>query len=297
MLCLAAIPITPYGTELAMYPFKVASKYPLAISHVMEWGVMPFNLTGGKVFLALVLGFFLAQVVFRFEWNLPETLLFLGGVGMACLHVRFLMLFVPFFAPLFATTVVRWFPAYNKDTDKYLINFALMAAIAIAVTHYFPSRVDIEKSVADKFPVHALEYLREHPVPGPMFNSYRFGGYLIFSGYKTFIDGRGEMFEEVGVFRDYIHITLLMPGALKVLDRYGIRACLVDRDDSISTFLEALPNWEKAYSDNVSVLYVRKDAGEPAAFSGAGTPEGSAGRASGRAALTEGADSRAPAQR
>jgi uroporphyrinogen-III synthase len=62
-----------------------------------------------------------------------------------------------------------------------------------------------------------------------------------------------------------------MPGALKALDRYGIQACLVDRDDSISTLLEALPNWQKAYSDNVSVLYVRKDAGKPAASSGAET--------------------------
>jgi hypothetical protein len=296
MLCLAAIPITPYGTELAAYPFKVASKYPLAISHVMEWGVMPFDLAGGKIFLALVLGFFLAQMVFRFEWNLAETLLFLGGVGMACLHVRFLMLFVPFFAPLLAVVVARWMPAYDAKKDQYLLNFALITGIAIAVAHYFPSRAHIEEVVAGKFPVHALEYLREHPAPGPMFNSYGFGGYLIFSDYKTFIDGRGEMFEEVGVFRDYIHVTLLMPGALKVLDRYGIRACLVDRNDSISTFLEALPNWQKVYSDKVSVLYVRKDAGKPAASSGPETLEGSAGKASGLAALGEG-DFRAQAQR
>ena len=296
MLCLAAIPITPYSTELAAYPFKVASKYPLAISHVMEWGVMPFDLTGGKIFLALILAFFLAQMVFRFEWNLAEALLFLGGVGMACLHVRFLMLFVPFFAPLLGLAVARWMPAYDAKKDKYLLNFALMTGIVIAVAHYFPSRAYIEKVVADKFPVHALEYLREHPAPGPMFNSYRFGGYLIFSGYKTFIDGRGEMFEEVGVFRDYIHVTYLMPGALKVLDRYGIRACLVDRDDSISTFLAALPNWQKVYSDNVSVLYVRKDAGKPAASSGAQTSKVSAGKASGLAALAEG-DFRAQAQR
>ena len=87
MLCLAAIPITPYGTELAAYPFKVASAYPVAIASVLEWQVMPFNLLGGKIFLALVLGFFLMQMVFRFSWQLYSGLAFyvLVGDGM---HAR-----------------------------------------------------------------------------------------------------------------------------------------------------------------------------------------------------------------
>jgi hypothetical protein len=260
MLCLATIPITPYGTELAAYPFKVASAYPVAIASVLEWQMMPFNLLGGKIFLALILAFIFMQIVFRFSWRLFEVLLFLGGVAMACLHLRFVLLFVPFFAPLFATMVARWFPAYDKAKDQYLINFALVAAIAIAIVHYFPSRADMDKRVAERFPVHALAYMREHHVPGPLFNSYGFGGYMIFSGYKTFIDGRGEMFEEVGVFQDYMHITLLKPGAMKVLSGYGIQSCLMEPDEPLSTVLGAMPDWEKVYSDDVSALYVRRDA-------------------------------------
>jgi hypothetical protein len=265
MLCLAAIPITPYGTRLAMYPFTVASSLPVSMLSVLEWQPMPFNIAGGKIFLVLVLGFFLAQMAFRFSWRLFEVLLFLGGVGMACLHVRFVLLFVPFFAPLLATMVARGIPAYDPRKDQYLLNFALIAGIAIAMWHYFPSRAEMEKKVAGQFPVHALEYVREHPVPGPIFNSYGFGGYMIFSGYKTFIDGRGEMFEEVGVFGDYMHITLLKPGAMKVLSGYGIRSCLMERDEPFSTVLSALPDWQKVYSDNVSVLYVRRDAMQAAA--------------------------------
>jgi hypothetical protein len=260
VLCLAAIPITPYGIELAAYPFKVASAYPVAIASVLEWQMMPFNLLGGKIFLALILAFIFAQMVFRFSWCLFEVLLFLGGVAMACLHLRFVLLFVPFFAPLFATTVARWFPAYNKAKDQYLINFALVAAILITIVHYFPSRADMDKRVEEQFPVQALAYMREHHVPGPLFNSYGFGGYMIFSGYKTFIDGRGEMFEEVGVFQDYMHITLLKPGAMKVLSGYGIQSCLMEPDEPLSTVLGALPDWEKVYSDDVSALYVRRDA-------------------------------------
>jgi hypothetical protein len=260
MLCLVAIPITPYGTELAAYPFKVASAYPVAIASVLEWQVMPFNLLGGKIFLALVLGFFLMQMVFRFSWQLFEVLLFMFGVAMACMHARFLLLFVPFFAPLFATMVARWFSGYDKAKDQYLLNFVLMLGIAIAIVHYFPSKSEMAKNVAEKFPVQALAYMREHPVPGPIFNAYGFGGYMIFSGYKTFIDGRGEMFEEVGVFQDYMHITLLKPGAIKILGNYGIQAVIMEREEPLSTALAAMPDWQTVYSDPVSVIFVKRDA-------------------------------------
>jgi hypothetical protein len=260
MLSLAAVAVTPYGVRLAAYPFTVASSYPIAIANVLEWQVMPFNVVGGKIFLAMVLGFFLAQMAFRLSWRVFEILLFLFGTAMACLHVRFVLLFVPFFAPLFVTILARWVPSYERSKDKYLLNFTLMAGIVIGMVHYFPSNTDMQKKVADQFPVQALEYIREHPVPGPIFNTYGFGGYMILSGYKTFIDGRGELFEELGVFGDYVHITMLKPGAMKVLSGYGIQSCLMERDEPFSTVLASLPEWQKVYSDNVSVLYVKRGA-------------------------------------
>jgi hypothetical protein len=260
MLCLATIPITPYGTRLAMYPFTVASSLPVSVASVLEWQVMPFNLAGGKIFLVLILVFFLMQMVFRFSWSLFEVLLLIGGVGLACLHLRFVMLFVPFFAPLLATVVARWLAAYDKAKDQYLLNFALTMGIVIAMVHYFPPRKDLEKVVADKFPVQALEYLNDHPVPGPMLNSYGFGGYLILSGYKTFIDGRSELFEQTGILDDYMHITLLRPGAMQVLSGYHVRSCLMQRGEPLSTVLGAMPEWQTVYSDPVSVIFVRRDA-------------------------------------
>ena len=258
MLSLAAIAVTPYGVRMAAYPFTVASSLPISVANILEWQVMPFNLIGGKIFLVLVLGFFLAQMAFRFSWRVFEILLFLFGTAMACLHVRFLLLFVPFFVPLMATILARWAPAYNKTKDQYLINFALMAGIAIAVVHYFPSRSDMDKKVADQFPVQALAYMQRHTVPGPLFNSYGFGGYMVEAGYKTFIDGRSELFEQTGVLDDYMHITMLKPGAMQVLNGYGIRSCLLQRDEPLSTVLASTPDWQKLYSDNVSALYVRR---------------------------------------
>jgi hypothetical protein len=262
LLCLAVISITPYGTKLAAYPFDVASSLPLNLAYIDEWQPMPLALTGPRLFLAMVLGTFAMQIAFQFKWRIEDLVLFLGGAVMAFIHSRFLLIFVPFFSPLLATVLARWIPGYAREKDRYLLNAAMMAAMLAGMIHYFPSRARIEENVAKQFPVGAVNYLQNHPISGAMFNSYGFGGYLVYSRgdhHKVFIDGRGELYEHGGVFADYAHISLLKPGVLSVLRNYGIEACLLQREERLAVFLAGLPEWNTVYRDNVSVLLVRKD--------------------------------------
>ena len=46
---------------------------------------------------------------------------------------------------------------------------------------------------------------------------------------------------------------------MQVLNGYGIRSCLLQRDEPLSTVLASIPDWQKVYSDNVSALYVKRD--------------------------------------
>lgn len=265
LLCLGVLPITPYGTRLAIYPFDMALSQPVNVANVLEWQPMPFNLLGGKIFLALLLGFFVAQVAFRLTWRAEELALFLFGTMMACLHLRFLILFVPFFAPLLVTIFARWVPRYDRKKDIFVLNAVLMALVIAGIVHYFPSSAQMHKLVAKTYPTDAVEYIRRHPVPGPMFNTYGFGGYLVWAlpEQKVFIDGRGDVFERGGVFSDYLHIANLKPGALAVLDNYHVQFCLLERDEALTSVLSASPEWKRIYSDSVSALYVRNSSAAP----------------------------------
>jgi hypothetical protein len=263
MLSLLALPLTPYGTELSMYPFEVAFSLPISVKSILEWQPMPFEDVGGKLFLAMLLGFFLVQIIGRFEWRVEQLGLFMFAAAMATIHVRFVLLFVPFFAPLLATVLARWVPAYDRQKDRWPLNAAIGAAIIIGMIYYFPSRNDLQKKVADQFPVGAVEYLNEHPTPGPMFNTYGFGGYLVWSRWpehKVFIDGRSELYERGGVLNDYVQVLTVKPATLAILRSYRIQSCLLDRRESFATMLGALPDWQQVYSDNRSVLFVRRNA-------------------------------------
>jgi hypothetical protein len=258
LLCLAVLPFTPYGTETAAYPFEVASKLPIGVSNIAEWQSMPFDLMGGKMFLGLLLGFILLQVIFRFTWRLEELALFLFGTMMACLHVRFLLVFVPFCAPMFAAVVARWLPPYDRKKDHYVLNAVLMSGVVVAMVHYYPSRQDIERRVSQAFPTGTVEYIRQHHISGPLLNNYAFGGYLVWSDQKVFVDGRSDPYERGGALSDYLYITHLKPGAMTVLHGYGIQSCLLERDEPLATFLTASPEWQRIASDDVAVLFVRR---------------------------------------
>src|SRR4029077_7471683 len=125
-----------------------------------------------------------------------------------------------------------------------------------------PSQENLQHSVASTYPVGAVEYLNHHSVLTPMYNSYGFGGYLILARgpeHKVFMDGRSELYEREGVLSDYLQVMNIQPSALSILSKYGIRSCLLEREEPLATFLAVLPDWQQVYADHTSILFVRRN--------------------------------------
>ncbi len=270
LLSLIALTVTPYGARLAAYPLDMAFSQPINLANVEEWQSMPFNMPSGKLFLALVVVFILAQVTTRTSWRLEELVLYLAAMVMSCLHARFLLLFVPLCAPKLAVILARWIPHYERTIDHFVLNAALMSMVVAGIVWFFPSHSQLEDLVADQFPVKAVDYLRTHPISGRMYNNYGYGGYLIWAldgQHKVFIDGRADVYERAGVFSDYLAISRLAPNAVLLLRAYDIRSCLIERDEPLGTLLAALPDWQEVYHDRLSAIFVRKGGIEAATAS------------------------------
>lgn len=260
-LCTGAALITPYRASLAKYPFEVAFSRPLGVANVVEWRPMPFNLLAGKIFLVMLLGIIVLQIAYHFVWRLEELGLFLFAAAVASLHIRFLLIFVPLFIMRLAIVLARWIPPYDQAKERSYLNVLFMAIILALILRYFPSRDELLKNVGETYPVDAVEYLNHHPVPGPMYNAYGFGGFLVWSrgpAHKVFIDGRSELYEREGVLADFLEIMNVRSDVLTLLQKYGIQSCLLEHDEPLATFLAALPDWQKVYEDHTSILFVRR---------------------------------------
>lgn len=263
LLSVAVLPLTPYGTRLAAVPLNVATSLPLNFADIIEW--QPFTTTfwQAKLLLVLLFGFIVAQVAFRLRFRLEEVGLFLIVVYLTFVHIRFAILFAIVFAPLAASIFVRWAPVYNPRLDKHVVNAVLMFAALVAMVLFFPSQSTLKESIAKDYPVQAVGYLRQHPIPGRMFNNYGFGGYLVWAlapQHKVFIDGRGDIYEQAGVFSDYSDVVGLKPDAFAVLQTYRINYCLIQQNGALATLLAASSDWKEVYKDTLSAIFVRKTA-------------------------------------
>jgi hypothetical protein len=261
LICLLVLPLTPYGTRLAAFPFDLMFLHPEVSASVTEWHPMPFSQPLGFMFLGLVLVAIAALLFLRREFRVEEVLFLLVAVGEATLHMRFVVFFVILFTPFLAALLAPWMPAYEATKDRPILNAALIAAVFAGITLTFPSPERLQRALAREYPQGAVEYLRRHPVPRGMFNEETWGGYLVWAlgpDHKVFVDGRAELYDSPGVISDFFEIVRPSHQTPSLLRKYGIEAFLLHRGKPLEKYLASQPAWETAYQDDVSVLFVRK---------------------------------------
>jgi hypothetical protein len=259
LLCALVLPLTPYGTRLAAYPLEFAHSHSAMITRLSEWQPLGFGETWGRQVLVLVLLFLLAQVLFRPRYRLEEIVLLLFAIYATCVHRRFFLLLALVLAPAFATLLAGRMPAYKPSKDRYILNTALIAILAALLVLTFPGRTQLQEIVDATYPRKAIEYLRDHPQLGPLYNDYGLGGYLIWSlgnQHPVFIDGRADVYDYAGVYSDYFRITTVQPDALLLLHKYGVKSCLTGPDEPLATFLAGRADWKLVYRDKLSLIFV-----------------------------------------
>lgn len=106
-------------------------------------------------------------------------------------------------------------------------------------------------------PWQAIEYLNTARPPGPLFNSYNWGGALIFAApdFPVFIDGRTDLYGDF--LHTYISTAQAQGDWRGTLDEYGIRVVLIETGSGLDAALQRETGWTRAYADDLAVMYTR----------------------------------------
>ncbi|MEJ2006950.1 MAG: hypothetical protein P8Z30_02155 [Acidobacteriota bacterium] len=260
LLCLLASIITPYGTQLVAYPLEMAVSQPMVLRFIQEWQPLSMSDFSGKLFLVLVLSYWILVATRRLNIRLEDGALLLIAIAETFMHARFMVLFVPVFAPMLAEQIAPWFPPYSEEKDHPVLNFALIGLICLGIVRFLPSRTMLRQQLTLRMPVAGVRYLDAHPGLGPTFNSFFWGGYLILDrgpAHKVFIDGRLDIYEYSGVMADYLAITGIQPDYAFLLRKYHVRSCLIHRDSPLATVLLNSPEWKDVYQDKMSIILTK----------------------------------------
>ena len=254
---LAALFVNPFTYRLVYYPFDLAFRQKLNIAHVEEWTSVNFHEPRGKVVVVLLVGLLLGALLSRRRWKLPELALALFALYSGLTYSRFLFLAAILMTPLLAK-LLDFLPPYRPEIDKRVLNALIMVGILVSIVLQFPSEDHLKQDVARKYPVNALAVMKAKGIQGPIFNFYGWGGFIAWREpeTKTFNDGRADIFEYTGVFKDYLDVIGLKD-SLRVLEKHGVRTVMFPPDNPFSYLLKQSPAWKAAYSDEVCLIMTR----------------------------------------
>jgi hypothetical protein len=108
-------------------------------------------------------------------------------------------------------------------------------------------------------PQAALDFARSAKLAGNVFNSYSFGGFLLFSDIPTFVDGRALPFGDAFLRRYFETVNLVdIDAAFRTLDEYKISWAILNPAEPLSKALSQSPHWNRAYADSYAVVFTRR---------------------------------------
>ena len=91
------------------------------------------------------------------------------------------------------------------------------------------------------------------------YNSYNWGGYLIWRDVPVFVDGRADVYGDTFLF-EYREAFDASGGWERPLNNFNIDYVIMERGSSLNTLLALHPDWESIYLDEIAQIYLRKGA-------------------------------------
>jgi hypothetical protein len=293
--CVLAALLNPNGARILAYPFETLGSQAMQ-RYIQEWASPDFHQRAYWPLALLLFGGAASLALSARRRSLTDVGLFCA-FGLAALHAaRHIPLFVVIATPILTRYLahvelgrLRWDlsrrpgrppprrpqtvgpspPAWVPSSGHrgglrggvwIVLNWALVLLLALGgaarVAGVLRDNRDVEQA---HYPVAALRYLEaEGLAERRIYNSYNWGGYLLWRGLPVFIDGRADVYG--GAFMDQYVLAYQVRGDWRQpLERYDVEVVLIESGSSLATLLEASDEWRLAYRDELAVVYVRQD--------------------------------------
>ena len=274
LLMIIAVCINPAGIGMFKYPLQTLGISALK-DYIQEWQSPDFHSLSVQPFLWLIFLGFGAVGLSRQRIILADFLLYTIFAYMGFMAGRNIALF-SLAAPLvisrhldpvlssfsFSKHDKVEFPApaqYSLKTMNLLIFGFICLAVIFKAALIFP----VSKNLAEfqKFlPVQAVAVLNQHDLNGRLFNSYNWGGYLLWAApeYPVFIDGRTDLYDDE-IIQQWLTVVQVKDEWEEVLDSYRVNLVINESESPLSKSLLNSSHWSKIYQDSVAVVFSRNE--------------------------------------
>ena len=160
--------------------------------------------------------------------------------------------------------------AQQDARETWLENVGVAVVVALSLLLFarstdFNTR-GLDRAVSSFLPVNAVNYLRKHPAPGPLYNTLDWGGFLIWymPDHPVAIDGRTDLY---GDELDEQFFSTANGAASYGNDPYLNQAGVVilQKSNNLVTLLESDSRFKLVYQDALAAVFVSANPPSPSA--------------------------------
>jgi hypothetical protein len=269
--------LNPYGLDLWKTLFK--EMHPYQFQYISEWRPLPpglgfFTYSSLLAFSGLIAA--TVYVTYKKErlWLIAAVLFFYAMSYRSVYFLRPLILLgvyevAVFWGPLLQDIIVK-IRLPRLPYFKYLYPYLFIGIFLVGFYTFFlgiEQTTDFQAWKEKRYPVDAVVYIRENPVPPNLFNDYNWGGYLIWQlpEYRTSIDGRMPSWRQKGhsPLEDFILVSRKPEEDNEkteaILLESSINSVLIDSRSPLNDYLDKENSWDLKYFDEVSKVWVRRE--------------------------------------
>ncbi len=264
---LAATLLNPRGLSGLVYPFELMQVKSLAA--IGEWQSLDFRVLNPVEMAALA-------AVFFFIWrgarmSAVRLLVLLALFHLSLEHARYGMLFGIAGAILVADPLGAALTREAASSRPWPQRRLAFASLGAAVLLFAVIRVAWPIQRTDEPGASALAAIPASLAAEPVFNSYAFGGLLIFDGIKPLVDSRADLYGDAFLAEYARTIAADEPAVAALFRKYRVTWTMLEPGDALVAAMDRRKGWHRLYVDKYAVIHVA-DAAAPASRLSARSP-------------------------
>lgn len=266
--CSVAVLFNPNGATMYVYPFETLTSRAMQ-AYIQEWFSPDFHRLEFQPFAWLLVGTLAALALGGRRVSLAQTIL-LVGLGYAALRsARNIPFFALVAAPILAEQVwpllaARMPSAPPRMTRASFVANALILVLVLGagigrIAAVINNQVVVERTT---FPAAAVDFLEAREARGALYNTYGWGGYLIWRMYpqiRVFIDGRADVYGDTFIEEVYLKVYRGETDWRAPLEQYDVRWVLLEPTAPLATLLARDEQWQRVYADSQAVIFTRRE--------------------------------------
>ena len=153
---------------------------------------------------------------------------------------------------------------HDRDVQETPLEWAGVFAMAAVAMVLFAGETEfttrgLDRAITGTFPVKAVNFLRRNPQPGPLYNTFDWGGFLMWymPQYPVAIDGRNDLYGDEMDERFY----RTQSGDLSYKTNPPLNESnliFLRKTDGLVYSLNLDPGYQRIYEDDLATIFIRR---------------------------------------